>query len=266
MAGDFRHRRSILKFVVAIATVLVCAGAAFAEDRLRLVTASNPPLTTDARGNPGILNGLLGEAFGRLGHTVEIVRLPPERALKNADSGIDDGDAYRVAGLERFYPNLIRVPESVMTAEFVGYVRRDDITAQNWSDLGGYNVGIITGWKILDIKLKNHSNITRVKNSKQLFGMLDKGRVDVIIYAKMAGLAYLNDENMAGRLLGIKPLSKPFSKQRMFVYLNKKHQDLVVPLAFALGAMKEEGIYESLMRKICSTQFIDAPLIKKYCS
>jgi polar amino acid transport system substrate-binding protein len=93
---------------------------------LTLATGALPPLTS-APGQSGFLDALAQEVFGRIGFDATVVRLPVERALINADAGIEDGDMFRAPGFEKDYPNLVQIPEKVLDFEFVAYATQADV-------------------------------------------------------------------------------------------------------------------------------------------
>lgn len=240
--------RSLLPVLTAAVVTIASLAPAQARE-LSFSTAAGPPLSTAADGTPGFLDLLLAEAFGRLGHRVRLRLLPAERALLNANEGIDDGDAYRIGGLEEIYPNLLRVAEPVLDAEFVAYSRGRAETGGEWETLKGRNVGIITGWKILEKNLAKIANLTTVRDTDQLFGILQRGRVEVAMYGKWQGLWYLKSKGLRFRMW-----PKSFAQMPMFVYLNKKNRDLAGPLAECLHTMKSDGslqrIFENTLKKL----------------
>ncbi|MDT8336119.1 MAG: transporter substrate-binding domain-containing protein [Desulfurivibrionaceae bacterium] len=215
----------------------------FAEEPLVLGTFVGPPLSN--AGRTGFYDLVLIEAFGRIDRRIEIVSLPAERSLLNADSGITDGDFVRVAGLEGLYPNLIRVPEKIVDFEFVAFARDLDPPPVSWNALKSYDVAIVRGWKILEENVVEFNSLVRTADQRQLFNLLGNDRVDIVIYSRFEGYALI-------RALGIKdarPLEPPLAIREMYLYLNDKHRDLVSPLAEALRAMKADNTYRTLRKR-----------------
>lgn len=232
-------RRGLFMLLTSILVFTATAG----EPALVLSNPMAPPLT-NARGT-GFLDLLLQEAARRAGVRVRLVNLPAERGLVNANAGIEDGDSNRIAGLERAYPNLIRVPEKNMDMHFMAFTRQTNLGLdQGWRSLSGRSVGLIKGWKILERNLPADTQLTVVKDAEQLFRLLEHRRVDVVLYAQHLGQAQarrlgLNDVRVAGA---------PLTTQEMFVYLHKKHAPLVPRLAEALRQIKADGTYARLER------------------
>lgn len=222
---------------------VVVGTSATAEPTLVLNNPTAPPLT-NLQGT-GFLDQLLQEAARGANVHMRLVILPAERALINANAGIEDGDLNRIAGLESTYPNLIRVPEKNMDMQFVGFTRHADLTLeQGWRSLSGRSVGLIKGWKILEQNMPPDAEVTVVKDAEQLFRLLEHRRVDVVLYAQHLGQAQ-------ARRLGLKDVrvaGAPLTTQEMFIYLNKKHAALVPRLAKALRQIKADGTYARLER------------------
>ena len=224
--------------VIAMTTFTAPSGYA-ASEKLVLVTAALPPLGS-APGQQGFLEQMAREAFRRIGRSVEVSTLPGERALINADSGLEDGDLYRAPGFEKEYPNLIRVPEKMGDMEFMAYAKRPDIQLHAWSDLQPYVVAYATGWKIYDRMVKARE-VTKVRAIDDLFPLLANDRADVILIDRWQGL-------WAARAQGYNPraIEPPLARAEMFMYLHKRHAAIVPELARALADMKADGTYRKI--------------------
>jgi polar amino acid transport system substrate-binding protein len=216
--------------------------SAIAQETLVLSTTAQPPYHTSEE--TGIIDRILQEALERLNYKIKIFKLPAERALIAANSGLSDGDPFRVAGLENKYPNLISVPESLFSIEFVAFANRVDFPTISWNSLNPYSIGIITGWKIFENNLSNAAQITKVEDKTQLFNILIKNRVDVILYSKLPGLNHIRTQ----KIRGVKLLQPPIKKKKMFLYLHKKHRHLIPKIADSLRAMKVDGVYQRIVK------------------
>lgn len=229
---------------------LLASGMARAADLpvLRINDTNEPPFTTaDQR---GFLDAIAGEAFRRAGVRLKLVKLPAERALRNVNAGIDDGDLTRIAGLEAEYPNLVRVPEKLMDWEFAAFSRNPALPAR-WDTLRAVPVGHIRGWKIYERELAGAPYVVTAEDPAQLFRQLQLGRIEVALYAHWQGLDLLRREGIADVHL----LEPTLARREMFIYLHKRHAALVPRIAEALRAIKAEGLYDRLYReKVLSLQ------------
>lgn len=219
-------------------------GVAYADSgRLSLVTAALPPLAS-SENSPGYMERIAREAFARAGVAIEVSMLPGERALVNANSGLDDGDLLRIPGIEKAYPNLIRIPEKVMDFEFVAFTRDDTIQIDSLADLQNYTVAYVTGWKFYEKMVNKTRGITTVRGLDELFILLDKGRTEVVLAEHWQGLWTARKNDVRVRLQ--KP---PFRVSDMYIYLHKRHAELVPKIADALREMKEDGTFQRIMNE-----------------
>lgn len=208
-----------------------------------VINDTNAPPFTTSRHN-GFLDIVASEALRRAGVRLELVRLPAERALLSADSGIIDGDLTRIAGLEKAYPNLIRVPEKLVDWEFVAF-SKDPHMPVNWANIRAHVVGHITGWKIYEKALQGAPNVVSTTSPDQLFELLGRDRIEVALHARWMGQDYIRQLQLSG----IHQLKPPLAEREMFIYLHKKHTNLAKKIAQALRQLKREGFYQRVWDK-----------------
>lgn len=229
-----------MRFLPALAILLAMLCVPAEAETLVLSTGVGPPFTTPQR--DGFLDRLMAEAFRRAGADVQIrVHESSERALINANNGDDDGVVPRIKGLEKQYPNLVRVPETVFDNDFVAYSIHHRFATPDWKSLAPYHVAYLIGWKIFENNLAGHREATAVKDAAQLFNLLRLERTDVILYERWQGL-------WMARELGLPAVAMepPLARQEMYCYLNRKHARLVPQVAAALAAMKRDGSYRRI--------------------
>ena len=232
--GHAHHARAWLWSAVLISIAL----EALAVDRPVLVLndTNERPYTTPA--GDGFLNIVAGEAFRRVGVELQLVKLPAERGLLNANAGIEDGDMVRIAGLDKKYPNLVRVPEKLIDWEFAAFSTDRSIPAR-WPAIRQRTVGLVKGWKIYEQAVAGATRVTTADDPQQLFRLLELGRIDVALYERWLGAALAKEM----KLDRVHALAPPLAVREMFIYLNKRHAPLVPKLAAALRALKREGFY-----------------------
>ncbi len=246
------RRLSLLALLVLTGWNLSGISTTHAANKVLVLNTAFTHLLSNKK-QTGFVDNIVNEALNRIGYDLESVHLPAERALINANAGIDDGELLRIAGLQKIYPNLIQVPEKIMDMEFVAFTRHVPFPTSNWQSLKPWSVAIITGWKILEQYITETAELTKVKNVDLLFKLLLKDRTDVIVYSRWIGLAYIKQH----KLKNIKMLEPPLGKRSMYVYLHRKHRHLVPKLAASLRAMKQDGSYQRIFEKIL------APLEKR---
>jgi polar amino acid transport system substrate-binding protein len=233
----------LLRRVAALLCLLAVLGARPAQaDPLVLNTDGAPPHSR-ADGT-GFEDRIVTEAFRRLGVEVKLVQLPSERALQNADQGIDDGNYVRIAGLSALYPNLLMVPEPMSEFSFTAFTRDPGLKTAAWADLRQRRTAIVTGWKIAEQNLKGARSLTRVRDEGMLFALLDKGRVEVVVSSQHTGPLVIRFHGYQG----MRALSPPLAVQPMYIYLHKRHAALVPKLAETLRDMRRDGTLQRLTR------------------
>ncbi|MDX1736618.1 MAG: hypothetical protein R3261_00160, partial [Alphaproteobacteria bacterium] len=149
-------RNLFLIFLTSI--TLMFSGLAIAEDKIYLNTGIRAPFTTPDR--KGFVDRIVAETFKRAGLTAEvIVYQNSARSLENANSGLDDGLALRIKGLDKKYQNLIRIPEKVMDNDFVAYSNKPIQLTDGFKSLDGLRTGYLRGWQIFKNNLTKHKSV-----------------------------------------------------------------------------------------------------------
>jgi polar amino acid transport system substrate-binding protein len=216
---------------------------ATASETLLLTTYAGPPLSNVNQN--GACDLVIKQAFKRIDIDVDISQLPAERSISNANLGIVDGDFVRISGLSRIYPNLVEVPEMILHYEFMAFTRQYPLESVSWQDLKPYHVGIVRGWKILETNLDDVRRLQTVKNQDLLFTLLDKNRIDFVVYARHEGSWAINRLGFRG----IEILEPPLITREMFLYLNNRHRSLVPKIVTALREMKKDGSFARIFRE-----------------
>jgi polar amino acid transport system substrate-binding protein len=227
---------------MALLCLLVWPSLPVSAQTLRINDTNSAPLTTPA--GDGFLDIIAGTAFSRAGVELKLIKLPAERALINANSGIDDGDLVRIKGLEKQYPNLIRVPEKLIDWEFVGFSKQVDLPSR-WPKVREHVVGHITGWKIYEQRLQGAPHVVTAIDPEQLFYLLKRDRIEIALFARWMGQAYI--EKLG--LQKVHQLEPGLESREMFTYLHKSHARLVPRIARALRELKRDGTYQRLYRE-----------------
>jgi len=238
-------KRVSLTVIFSLVSLFLLFASVSASEKMPVITlndSNKEPFTTNNR--DGFLDIVLTEAFRRTGFSLNTVRLPPERGLLSANKGIVDGEVNRIAGLNKIYKNLIRVPEKIRDSEFCA-LSKNAAFVNTPDELNKQVVGHIKGWKIYDKMMLGSEKVITASSPRQLFRLLNMGRIDIALYACVEGLDLAKRLNMKG----IHILKPAFTQTKLFVYLNKRHASLVPRLSKALYEIKKEGLYDRLYRE-----------------
>lgn len=238
-AGSSRRRRILC--LMALPLCLGWVSGTRAADKIILNTGVLAPYSTPDR--KGFLDQIVAATFREIGLDAELQIFPTatERSLLNANAGIEDGLALRIAGLEKQYPNLIRVPEVLIVNDFVAYTTKLKIATDNWKSIEPYIVSYIIGWKVFERNVPHAKEITLARDADQLFGLLHNGRADLVLYERWQGLE-------RAKAIGINAyaLEPPLVRTEMYLYLHTKHAALVPRVAQALARLKKSGAYQRI--------------------
>ncbi|MBU2713013.1 substrate-binding periplasmic protein [Zooshikella harenae] len=194
----------------------------------------------------GILNLLYKEAFKRIGKEVIIQSLYAKRSLVRANAGEADGDALRLKNIHTLYPNLIRVPEPIWEVQLAAFTKSLNIKIKGWGSLKGYRIGYLNGWAFFDLHLNQFKYVHKSEYLSSLLLMLDRDRIDILLHSKLITQLYIKKNG----LTSIKMLQPVLKKQPAYLYLHKKHKQLVPALAMAFHRMKTDGNYEQAQKKM----------------
>ena len=194
------------------------------------------------------MSSIYTEAFKRLGYHFKLVFLPGERAIVDANSGVVDGEAARIASLNsNKYPNVIRVEEPIIVTKEAAYSVDTSIKINGWESLmgKGYKVGLIKGLKLVEEKLSQYvekENIVTLINLEQCLKMLQSRRIDLLIVGVVVEESELmkSDAYQDIKRVGI------VQEKAVYPWLHKRHKALVSPLADTLKAMKADGTFQKL--------------------
>jgi hypothetical protein len=196
------------------------------------------------------LSAVYTEAFKRLGYDFELINLPGERAMVDANNGTVDGEAARIPLGPDQYPHLIRVEEPIVVVEDGAYSADPFIEVDGFESLRdkGYTVGLLKGIKSLEQKLPRYVEKERIivlTEFEQCLKMVQARRIDVFISSTLIETSPLmkNWRYDEVKRVGI------VEEKALYPYLHEKHKNLVFRLGDTLRRMKDEGVFHHLMGK-----------------
>ncbi|KPJ94179.1 MAG: hypothetical protein AMJ55_06790 [Gammaproteobacteria bacterium SG8_15] len=221
---------------------VIGAANAIAETTITLNAGTAEPLITAEGG--GYYGELAREIFSRIGISAKVIRLPSARSIINANEGIDDGVIGRIAGMDKKYKNLIMIPVPVVRLKFVVYSLDQKDSVENWGSFKPYSVGYIRGWRIYEKNLPQTKSLTIVNNAEQLFRLLMNGRAELIMFEYYRGTWWNEHLGANAHIIG-----SPVAEKDMYLYMHKRHKDLVPKITEAFKAMKQDGTYRKIKDK-----------------
>lgn len=187
-----------------------------------------------------IYSKILKEVYKRAGVPLEFVVMPTGRSLVQSSNGHIDGELVRIYQVGDLYPTLIRVPTPYTFFESTAFSKIPDVPQEEgWNALIDYRVGMVRGMKHAEIGLRDvdTDTIVEVTITKQLFDMLEYGRIDVAVTSKVSGLFFINKFD----LQPLYPLEPALQKHDLYHYLHEKNKEFVPIIDKAIREMKESG-------------------------
>lgn len=182
-----------------------------------------------------VASKIAAEAYRRIGIATHFMRLPSERALQAADSGLTGGDLIRMAGIERMYPNLVQVPEPMLSYDNVAFTTGLGFKVDGWESLRPYRLCVLRNMKLAEQGTEGMER-SFGNDVPQLIKMLRAGRCEVAVLAYIVWPEI--DRLQAGPLRSLDP---PIFSQPLYLFVNNKHAALVPKLAHALREMRADG-------------------------
>lgn len=210
------------------------------SELLILASASLSPLKTPD--GDGYLDRLYAEWFARAGFRVELQSVPAARGLENANAGLLDGDSGRITMDSTLYPNLLRVPESVVQVVFSGVHLDRTISVDTSAEFRRYRVGYVRGWRIAERFFAGSQSAHAVRDANGLLNMLAAKRIDIAFMTLAPARIMAQEKNLPPLMSTNLKL-----KKLIFLYLHTRHRDKIPALTDALRAMKTDGSYDRIM-------------------
>ena len=228
-------------YLVILTPLLSLPALADNTPTFRLNAGTTEPLSSSNANGDGFYNQLSAEIFKRLNIKLTFIRLPSQRALIHANKGIDDANIARIKGLEKKWPNIIRVPESVITWEFTAFIRGQNTKINGWNSLKSYSVGHMNGWQIYEKKAAVAKKVIKSNSPRQLFELLKNGRIDLALFERSQAPYWFNKLKYSAR-----PLTPPLAVKPLYIYVHKKHKNLVPKMAKVISEIKQDGTYQKI--------------------
>ncbi|BDQ34594.1 ABC transporter substrate-binding protein [Pseudodesulfovibrio portus] len=178
-------------------------------------------------------------AYERAGLAVEFVPMPHKRSLQSADEGSVDGEVGRIEGIEKNYPDLVRVPVKVIDLLACAYVL-------DRSPIRRYSPNLLNELKVCAVfgvqwakDLLNCRTAEMVSDYDKLMAMLVEKRVDMVLGSALSVEAVLSKKGDWNK--HVRRLNPPASCQPLYHYVHKNNARLVPLLEKALRELWAEG-------------------------
>ncbi len=223
--------RAVVIAAVVIAVVLFWQPSGLQADDSVIVASA-----TDQSRVAAVSETIMVQAYAALGYKLSVSYLPGKQALDKSNRGETDAELVRIEAVGRKYPNLVQVPEALFDVRGMAFSWNDTMRFQSAQDLWGRRVGIVKGiqWAA---KIAEGQSPKLTENVHHLFELLANRQIDIALEAQLTGQPELKHFPNRGLVMLLEsPIQFP-----VFHFLNKKHHNLIAPLAEEIRKMKERG-------------------------
>ena len=247
--------------LLSLFTAVFLLPQAIAEQTVVMTGDQWPPYTfgrdgEDATG--GIAVDILDEIFKRIdGYNFSFPLISWKRALREVKNGSKDGIAILQKTPER-EKYMLYTDRVFTTYNFVWYLKDRFPEGFSWStqaDLKPYRIGLIRGYTYgpeLDSAIEEGQlKVTAVPSIDQLFNMLSRNRIDLVLADESAGYVLAQREESEQ----IIPADKPTSEDIQYLAISRQSPAvaLVPKINSILIELRVEGIIDDILHKHGST-------------
>ncbi len=186
---------------------------------------------------------LITEAYARSGACVEFSYLPMLRDLEYANKGKTDGSWVRSRQAVEGYSNLIVVPTPLLKDATSAFSFDEDSAILIPEDLEGLRIAVVRGDISATRLAGSHSSqVYQVDSHEQLFAVLAKGRVDIVLCNSFVGNRMLARGELRGCVA-----SDPLRFNYLYHVINAGHKEkLLNKLDTAFQEMFRDGTMKRL--------------------
>jgi polar amino acid transport system substrate-binding protein len=220
---------TIIAVVIAVALFWLPSGSRAADT---VVVAS----ATEQSRVAAVSEIIMVRAYAALGYKLNVAYLPGKQALDKSNHGETDAELVRIEAMGRKYPNLVQVPEALFDVRGMAFSWDRTMAFRGEQDLWGRRVGIVQGiqWAA---KISEGQSPKVAANVHELFELLANRQIDIALEAQLTGQPELKHFPNRGLVM----LIQPVIQFPVFHFLNKKHINLVAPIAGEIRKMKKRG-------------------------
>ena len=220
----------------------------FAESRDRVIRVGTAGFIDFA---PSIVaREILTEAYSRIGYRAEYFDFPPNRMIASFNSGSIDALIIAEASFSADYPDSIRIETPIWVDELVAFTKAP-FPIEGWESMRAYRIGYISAMFIIEQNLSDGFVTFPVKDSVQLFRMLDIGRIDIAVTSRAVG--ELTIANLG--LKGITRAKKPLAIVPNYHFLTKVNADIARKLSAVLEDMDRSGRIDGITEETLARLF-----------
>jgi hypothetical protein len=187
---------------------------------------------------------VLPQIYKNIGINITVTPLPAQRAQLVANTGEKDGEIMRIWSYGIENNQMIRVATPYYYLETMPFsLKERQLIIHEIDDLKKYKLAKIRGVKHTSNITRGLSEIYEMNSTENMFKVLKKGLVDVVLTNTLDGELTL-------KRLGYKnivPTSRPLAVLPLYHYINKNHATLVPIINQEILRLQESGELKKLI-------------------
>jgi polar amino acid transport system substrate-binding protein len=188
---------------------------------------------------------LLPEAYARLGLTVRVIEVPPNRADLMVTSGEGDAFVFSDSRYPLSHPGALLVPVPIGYDEIVVFSRSASFKVLGWDSLKPFTIGFLKSMWIVEDHLAGFK--AEPANQPDLVLLkLAAGRTDLAVMPSALGLSLLQKHPE----ITVKVLQPPLETVPLYHFVAAKNAALVPRLAAVFRAMAAEGRIRAVTEQV----------------
>jgi polar amino acid transport system substrate-binding protein len=191
---------------------------------------------------------VLKEAYERIGFKLTWRAVNANDSLKESNDGQVDGELFRIAGVQKRFGNLLKVPTAINVLQAVAYSHKKDLKVDRWASLSNFRIGYQKGVKFAENGARNLKTTT-FDSTSELLNALESKRIDVAVLSRVNGIDETTKNNYSN-IFEIKPYIQTYE---LFHFLNKKNEQFVFKLNKVLLSMKKKGRIKEIREDFLSS-------------
>ena len=189
---------------------------------------------------------LLNEISKKTGDEMELIILPPEKAMVMLQAGRIDAEIARIKEYSKDYNELIMVNEPVATIPFYAYSMNKEIDITNIKALKKLRVAYVQGQIFTSVFFKDHKLFSADSVRSGLL-YLYNNQADIFVTDGFTAHRISQAINTAE--LGIYKLEPPIAITNIHTFFNSKHTELAKRFEKALLEIKNEEKYKKVYKE-----------------
>jgi len=213
----------------AVFCVFALTNVAPAQETLRLSSFEAPNLTPKAL-------RILTRAYAELDIRVETVMASPRRALLDSSAGRTDGELVRVRNVGAAKKSLVRVDVPIIVARTYAFAVKPELRGKSFNEIKHLRVGHVAGARFAVELARGFTEIWTAETPEQLFEMLRRDRIDLVIAGEGTGQRLSRELDMS-EVFVLRPSLRTVA---FYHFLHESHVDLVPKIEKVLRRQLQE--------------------------